>query len=93
MNVHVGLVFESLIDEGCVEEKLMDLLAFNPRRRFSIPLDEKDYSIWNLNEAAVVNPAHFLTKGRATPFAGWELYGVCMTTVCDGRVVYDRQKK
>ena len=88
------VLYTKLVRTGILSlKKLMDLLAFNPRRRFSIPLDEKDYSIWNLNEAAVVNPAHFLTKGRATPFAGWELYGVCMATVCDGRVVYERQKK
>ena len=88
------VLYTKLVRTGILSlEKLMDLLAFHPRRRFSIPLDEKDYSIWNLNEAAVVDPAQFLTKGRATPFAGWELYGVCMTTVCDGRVVYDRQKK
>ena len=88
------VLYTKLVRTGILSlKKLMDLLAFHPRRRFSIPLDEKDYSIWNLNEAAVVNPAHFLTKGRATPFAGWELYGVCMATVCDGRVVYDRQKK
>ena len=88
------VLYTKLVRTGILSlEKLMDLLAFHPRRRLSIPLDEKDYSIWNLNEAAVVDPAQFLTKGRATPFAGWELYGVCMTTVCDGRVVYDRQKK
>lgn len=88
------LLYTKLVRTGILSlEKLMDLLAFHPRRRFSIPLDEKDYSIWNLNEAAVVDPAQFLTKGRATPFAGWELYGVCMATVCDGRVIYDRQKK
>ena len=88
------VLYTKLVRTGILSlEKLIDLLAFNPRKRFSIPTRADDYTVWNLNEAAAVDPEQFLTKGRATPFAGWELYGVCLTTVCGGRVVYDRQNK
>ena len=30
----------------------------------------------------------FLSKGRSTPFAGWEVRGKCMMTVCGGKVAY-----
>ena len=33
---------------------------------------------------------HFASRSSNTPFAGWELRGVVRTTVCGGKVVYDR---
>ena len=68
-------------------DRLMELMAYNPRKRFGIPLGN-DFSIWCLGESRVVDPEAFLTKGRATPFAGEELYGVCRMTVVDGKTVY-----
>ena len=70
-------------------EKLIDLLANNPRKRFGIPLGE-DYTVWNLEKEFTVDPDEFLSKGKATPFAGWKMKGVCEMTVCDGKVVYRR---
>jgi dihydroorotase-like cyclic amidohydrolase len=28
--------------------------------------------------------------GKATPFAGWKLFGECVLTVCDGKIVYEK---
>ena len=70
-------------------EKLIDLLANNPRKRFGIPMGE-DYTVWNLEKEFTVDPDEFLSKGKATPFAGWKMKGVCEMTVCDGKVVYRR---
>ena len=69
-------------------EKLLDLLVWNPRKRFSIPLGE-DYSVWDLDAACAIDPADFLSQGRATPFAGMEVRGKCLLTVCGGKVVYN----
>ena len=68
-------------------EKVIDLLALAPRRRFGIPLGE-DYTVWDLETQEVVDPENFLSMGRATPFAGETLYGKCMCTVCSGKIVY-----
>ncbi len=68
-------------------ERLVELLSTNPRKRFNIPLG-KDFTVWDLNENFTVDPDTFLSKGRATPFTGWELQGVCKLTVCDGNIVY-----
>ena len=69
-------------------EKLLDLLCFNARKRFNIPLSTNDYTIWRLDEKTVVNPKDFLSLGKAMPFEGYELYGRCYLTVCGGNVVY-----
>ena len=70
-------------------EKLIDLLANNPRKRFNIPLGD-DYTIWDLEKTFMVDPEAFISKGKATPFAGWELTGECVMTVCNGKIVYKR---
>ncbi len=68
-------------------EKLLELMVYNPRKRFCIPLD-MDFSVWDLNTEYTVNPTEFLSKGRATPFEGEKLFGKCLLTVCGGKVVY-----
>ena len=68
-------------------EKLIALLADNPRKRFGIPRGN-DFTVWDLSKKFTVDPADFLSMGKATPFTGWELYGECVLTICDGQVVY-----
>ena len=68
-------------------DKLIDLLVKNPRQRFGIKLGE-EYSIWDLNAEYTIDPADFLSMGKATPFEGWQVSGKCLATVCDGKIVY-----
>ena len=70
-------------------EHLMKLLVTNPRERFGIPMGN-DFSIWDLHEEYTVDPAEFVSMGKATPFEGWKVFGRCMATVCDGKVVYKK---
>ena len=42
----------------------------------------------NIDESYRVDPAQFLTLGRATPFAGQMLTGVCTLTMIDGDIVW-----
>ncbi len=82
------VLYTKLVLPGILSmEKLLELLVWNPRKRFSIPLGE-DFSVWDLNAEYTVDPAEFLSKGRATPFAGWQLRGRCLATVCSGKIVY-----
>ena len=56
----------------------------------AVTLSDKGHSvrIWDLDKEFTVDPADFLSMGRATPFEGWKLNGVCLMTVKDGKVVY-----
>ena len=69
-------------------EKLMDLLCFNARKRFNIPLNNGDYSIWCLDQKVTVNPDDFVSQGKAMPFENYELYGKCYLTACNNKIVY-----
>ncbi|MBM7824250.1 dihydroorotase [Arcanobacterium pluranimalium] len=68
-------------------ERAMQLYVHNPRKRFGIPLGE-DFSVWDLEYVQALDPSEFLSKGRATPFAGTELFGKCLLTVCGGDIAY-----
>ena len=82
------ILYTYLVKPGILTmDRLVDLLVINPRKRFGIALG-CDYSVWDLNEEYTVDPAEFLSMGKATPFAGWTVYGRWLLTVCDGNVVY-----
>ena len=82
------ICYTYLVKTGIITmEKLMELLVINPRKRFDIPLGN-DFSIWDLDAEYVIDPADFLSMGKATPFEGWRVQGKCMATVCDGKIVY-----
>ena len=68
-------------------DHLLKLLVTNPRERFGIPMGN-DFSIWDLNAEYPIDPAEFVSMGKATPLAGWKVFGRCMATVCDGKIVY-----
>ena len=82
------ICYTYLVKTGIITmDKLMDLLVWNPRKRFDLPLG-KDFSLWDLNAEYEIDPAEFLSMGKATPFQGWKVQGKCLLTVCDGKIVY-----
>ncbi|MBR2293941.1 MAG: dihydroorotase [Clostridia bacterium] len=84
------VMYTKLVRTGILSlDKLIDLMAYAPRRRFGIPLGN-DYTVWKLNDIDRVDPKEFLSMGHATPFEGETLYGRCVATVLDGKTVYRR---
>ncbi len=82
------LLYTGLVREGVLSlEALVDLLCHRPRARFGLPLGA-DYSLWDLNASYTIDPAEFLSLGRATPFAGRRVFGRCKLTVHDGNAVF-----
>ncbi|MBR2019397.1 MAG: dihydroorotase [Clostridia bacterium] len=81
------LLYTKLVKEGILSmERLMDLMVYNPRKRFGIPLGNS-FSLWDLNAEYTVDPNAFLSRGRATPLAGMRLCGKHLLTVHNGHVV------
>ena len=84
----VSVLYTGLVKTGILTlKKMVELLCDNPRRRFEIPLGN-DFSVWDLNASYTVDPADFLSMGRATPFAGDTVFAKCLLTVKDGQVVF-----
>ncbi len=85
------LLYTYLVQKNIITmDRLMELLVYAPRRRFGIPLLEEDYSIWDLDTETVIHSELFLSKGKATPFDGWTVNGICLKTVVNGKTVYER---
>ncbi len=86
------LMYTKLVRENVISmQKLIDLLAYNARDRFGIPLGES-FSVWDLNREFTVDPNEFLSKGRATPLTGMKLFGRNLLTVHNGKIVYFNEK-
>ncbi|MEI8196132.1 MAG: amidohydrolase family protein, partial [Phycisphaerae bacterium] len=48
-----------------------------------------DVTIFNPEESWTIDPNKFKSKGRNTPFAGWQVKGRVKTTIVGGAVVYE----
>ncbi|MBR5536754.1 MAG: dihydroorotase [Clostridia bacterium] len=84
------ILYTHLVKPGVMTpETLMDRMVYAPRKRFGIPLDEGDYSVWDMSAEYEIDPGTFVSKGHATPFAGWKVFGKCVKTVCGGKTVFE----
>ena len=82
------LMYTYLVKENIISlEKLLQLMVTNPRKRFRIPMTT-DFSIWDMRQSYIIEPEEFQSQGHSTPFAGWRVWGKCMATVCDGKLVW-----
>lgn len=83
------VLYTHLVRTGVLTlDKLVELMAVNPRKRFGFPLRADDYAVWDLNTEYRIDPAQFCSMGKSTPFAGQTVYGRCVRNVCGGAVVW-----
>ena len=84
------LLYTHLVKPGLMTlERLVELMAVNPRKRFNIPMTE-DFSVWDLSMEYTIDPEDFVSKGRATPFAGWNVSGENLLTIVGGKIVWQK---
>ena len=89
------LLYTYLVKPGTITlARLIELLNGAPARRFGLggPVAEgrpADFSAWDLSEEYVIDPEEFQSMGRATPFAGWKVFGRCKMTVAGGELAWD----
>ena len=85
-------VYTHLVRPGVITlDRAVELFSGNARDRFALPANG-DFTVWDLDTAYTVDPAEFQSMGRATPFTGTTLYGRCLMTVHDGKIVWlDRE--
>ena len=46
--------------------------------------------IHNLIAGYTIDPEDFVSKGRATPFAGWKVSGENLMTIVGGKIVWQK---
>ena len=93
------LLYTHLVKTGIITMgRLVELMSTNPAKRFgfSSGLEDgmpADFTVFDLNSKYTINPDGFLSKGRATPFEGCEVYGECLMTVKGGKIVWQKEDK
>lgn len=73
-------------------DRLVELMSFKPKERFGIDTNN-DFVVFDISEAYKIDPKNFLSMGRATPFAGREVFGRCLLTVHNEKVVYKAEER
>ena len=92
-------LYTGLVKTGILTlEKLVALMHDAPVRRFGLgggiePGQRADLTVFDLARRWTVEPERFLTMGRATPFAGARLYGRCLRTYVDGKIVFENKQE
>ena len=89
--------YTALVQTGILPlGKLVDLIHGAPMRRFGCGTElaegqPADLTAFDLTKTYTVDPETFLTMGRATPFAGCALTGVCKLTMIGGEPVWKEE--
>ena len=87
------VLYTELVTKNIITlDRLVELMSFKPKERFGIDTNN-DFAVFDISEAYKIDPENFLSMGRATPFAGREVFGRCLLTVHNGKVVYKAENR
>ena len=87
------ILYTRLVKAGILSlEKLVKLMCETPRERFGITSDV-GFTVFDLGREYEIDPSEFLSMGQATPFKGEKVYGRCLATVYNGKLVYSELDK
>ncbi len=87
------LLYTYLVKQNIITlDRLIELMSTNPAKRFGFDnsIDSGNFTVFDLNSKYTINPDDFLSKGRATPFEGYEVYGECLMTVSGGKTAWQK---
>ncbi len=83
------ILYTYLVKRGILTlEELIMKLSVNPRKRFNLAINKNDYSIFEIETEYVIQSEKLISKGKSTPFDGEKVFGRCVCTVKNGKIVY-----
>ncbi len=92
------LLYTHFVEKGILTLKqLVDFLTVKPAETFGLDLGrlepgkEADLVVIDLEKSEKIDPENFLSKGKNTPFAGWDCKGWPVLTMVKGKIVWDRE--
>lgn len=89
----VPVLYTELVTKNIITlDRLVELMSFKPKERFGIDTNN-DFAVFDISEAYKIDPEKFLSMGRATPFAEREVFGRCLLTVHNEKVVYKAEDR
>ena len=83
-----AVLYTELVKKGTISlERLVDAMSIAPAKRFNLPT-QGNYCVWNLDKEITIDSQRFYSKGRSTPFNGKSVFGECLMTIVDNKIVY-----
>ncbi len=89
------LMYTYFVETGIMPlETLIDRMVYAPRKRFRLDGglnvgDRAEITVFDLHADKTIDPADFLSKGKATPFEGWKVHAECKYTICGDKIAYE----
>lgn len=95
----VGLAMKELVAPGILTvEALVEKMSINPARVLGLdkgkigPGADADITIIDPELTEVVDVKRFASKGKNSPFGGWELKGMPVATIVNGKIVMNNRE-
>ncbi len=86
-----AVLYTRLVKTGKVPlDVILRAMTDNPRKRFGLPENPDDFSVFDLDVQYTINPDTFVSMGHATPFEGWQVQGDCIYTSVGGEAVWQK---
>ncbi|WP_400247095.1 dihydroorotase [Niallia sp. JL1B1071] len=92
------LLYTNFVKTGVMTlQQLIDYLTVKPAQSFKLDagiLEEgknADIVLLDLEDTNKIDPESFLSKGRNTPFAGWECQGWPVATIVGGKIAWRKE--
>ncbi len=93
----VSVIHDRFVARGRLGlDRFVSLFSAGPARVFGLaggtlaPGSPADVTLFDPEARWKVDPSRFVSRGRSTPFAGWELTGAPAATIVGGTVVWQR---
>ena len=92
------ILYTKLVKTGILSlERLLELMHDNPKKRFGLGGGiilgaPAELAVFELETEYEIDPGSFLSQGKATPFAGERVFGRCIMTIYNGKIVWQEEK-
>lgn len=81
------VLYTRLVRRGILSlNRLIELMSTAPARRFGIDIGNRTAE-FEISTPYIVDPAEFLSLGKASPFVGMQVFGKCIKTTRNGKTV------
>lgn len=98
LETNLPLAYTYLVRNNKISfKKMIDCMSTGPAEKLKLKTKgavdigfDADLVLLDIEQKTIIDSSTFASKGVNTPFDGWEVYGKVMTTIINGKVVYQR---
>ncbi|MDO5136454.1 MAG: dihydroorotase [Eubacteriales bacterium] len=95
LETSLALTYTELVETGVLTPvQMVEKMCLNPARILGLDCGTiqeghpADVIVVDLEHPYTIRKSAFASKGKNTPFDGWEVKGKVLYTICDGKIVY-----